>query len=118
MINLECETGSDGVEGAVVKVSGEMILFHAKEVQAALLQAIDANPQVQIDLAQVTRIDLTAMQLLCAAHRHAGCTKRLFTCALPTAGSVREAMAVAGYTRHVGCSHDEQGNCIWRSCRE
>lgn len=117
MFKLECESGSGGSEVTVLKVSGDMSMSHAEEVKSALLQVIETNLKVLVDLEKVTKIDLTAIQLLCAAHRYATRKNRTFAFALPPKGNVRDALIAAGYSRHVGCIHDEQGSCIWLSCR-
>jgi anti-anti-sigma regulatory factor len=117
MFNLEYEAGSGGSEATVLKVSGEMTMAHADELKTAFLKAIDTYASVQVDLEKATNIDLTAMQILCAAHRYATKKDRIFAFAFPPRGNIRDTVTAAGYSRHVGCSHDAQNSCIWRSCR-
>ena len=63
-------TGS-GSKGAVV-LDGDMNIYHASDLKAPLLGALRNYQDLEIDLAAVTHIDTTGVQLLIVLKREAG----------------------------------------------
>lgn len=118
MFHLTCENDNGIRERSILKVWGEMTLPNAGKVKAALLHAINSTLQVQVNLEAVTRIDLTAMQLLCAAHRCASRMNKTLDFVKTPGGEVKETVVAAGYSHHVDCVHNIQDGCMWRSFHE
>ncbi|MEO5331097.1 MAG: STAS domain-containing protein [Magnetococcus sp. YQC-5] len=50
-------------------LSGSLTIQQALSLQEILLQAVGEGNQLAINVEQVETLDLTALQLLCAAHR-------------------------------------------------
>lgn len=55
----------------VVRLEAEIDIRCAAELKQVLLDAIASKADLQIDMALATTVDITAMQLLCAAQRDA-----------------------------------------------
>ena len=93
-------TGVDRRDGAVVlSLAGELDLYNAEEVRAALLDACSADPKVLVvDLDGVTFIDSTALGVLIEARSRLTDRKgfRLASPGLET----RRALEVSGLDRH------------------
>ncbi|MBD0291130.1 MAG: STAS domain-containing protein, partial [Thermoleophilia bacterium] len=73
-----------GGEGHLVSAWGEVDLYVAPELRAALLGALAEEPEVLVvDLMPVTFIDSTALGALVAAARRAGPTRIAVACTNP-----------------------------------
>ena len=93
-------TGVDRRDGAVVlSLAGELDLYNAEEVRAALLDACAADPGVLVvDLAQVRFVDSTALGVLIEARSRLS-DRGGFRLAAPGL-ETRRALAVSGLDRH------------------
>jgi len=58
----------DGV--SQVSIKGEMTIYSAAEIKAPLLEAIQAAPEVEVDLSQVEALDTAGLQLLMLLKKH------------------------------------------------
>lgn len=93
-------TGVDRRDGGVVlALAGELDLYNAEEVRAALLDACAADPSVLvIDLGSVTFIDSTALGVLIEA-RSRMTDRNGFRLAAPGL-ETRRALEISGLDRH------------------
>lgn len=66
---IEFSLDDSGTIGTLV-LSGSLAIQHALPLKYALLKAVKGVDRLVINLEQVEAIDLTALQLLCAAHRN------------------------------------------------
>src|SRR3954471_15137947 len=90
---------TDGV--VVVRLGGELDLYNAHEVRAALADAAASNPQrLVVDLSRVEFIDSTALGVLIEARTKLD-NRRAFLLAAPGA-ETRRALEVSGLDRHFG----------------
>lgn len=75
------ETLLEDRDGArCLRLQGELTIYAAATVKAALLDALAGTAELDVDLAEVTEIDTAGVQLLVAAKREAleaGTTLRL-----------------------------------------
>lgn len=85
--------------GTVVSLAGELDLYNAEDVRAALLEACADDPAVLVvDLAEVTFIDSTALGVLIEA-RSKLADRAGFRLAAPGL-ETRRALEVSGLDRH------------------
>jgi anti-anti-sigma regulatory factor len=95
-----------------IKVSGSVTIAQAAQFKVALQEALHGADELQVDLSGATGIDLTALQLLCAAHQSCEQAGKKFG-VVGGDGLFRGVAAEAGFVRHVGCARDNTGSCIW-----
>ena len=88
------------VDGAVVvALAGELDLYNAGDVRAALLACCDEDPErLIVDLERVTFIDSTALGVLIEARSRLS-DRRSFMLAAPQLAA-RRALEVSGLNRH------------------
>jgi len=99
-------TGSD----AVIVAGGRLTCSHAGLLHQELLGAFAGGGRVDLFLNDVREVDLTFLQLLCAAHRTAAARGAVFTVGgLDSAGPVLRLIRAAGAERGVGCPE----HCLW-----
>lgn len=96
-----------------LKLSGSVTIGQAAGFKEALIDALGAASELQVDLGAVTEIDLTGLQLLCATHRSAQARGKQFSVNEGGNKVYLEAVDNAGFRRHVGCARDDSGTCIW-----
>ncbi|HET7571144.1 MAG TPA: STAS domain-containing protein [Gaiellaceae bacterium] len=85
--------------GVVVRLAGELDLYNAEEVRAALLDCCsDAPERLVVDLEQVRFIDSTALGVLIEARSRME-NRRGFRLAAPGL-ETRRALEVSGLDRH------------------
>ena len=96
--------GVESRNGAVVvQLAGELDLYNAEEIRAALAEAIAAGPRcVVVDLAEVEFIDSTALGVLIEARSELG--NDSFSLAAPQLGT-RRTLQVSGLDRRLSV-HD------------
>jgi anti-anti-sigma regulatory factor len=114
MDEMTIERLEGGAQGKVgLKVSGSVTIAQAAELRVALLEALQEADELQVDLSGATGVDLTALQLLCAAHQSCEQAGKRFGVIDGEGGVFRLVAADAGFVRHVGCTRDNTGSCIW-----
>lgn len=97
-------------DGAVIAVGGSLTASQAGRLRAALLEALDGSRRVEVALRDVHEVDLSFLQLLCAAQRRATTRAVGFTLSgLRAAEPVRRLIAAAGAESGTGCPE----GCVW-----
>jgi ABC-type transporter Mla MlaB component len=96
-----------------LKLSGSVTIGEASRFKDALLDALGAALELQVDLCGVMEIDLTGLQLLCASHQSAQAGGKQLSVNAGGNGAYLDAVVNAGFPRHVGCARDNSGTCIW-----
>ena len=105
-----------GVEGgghAAVRLPD--LLGQADELREVLLEVYNENrTQIRLSGRELGAIDFYGLQLLCAAHRTAIKKKILLSWEGGRPSQISDAMPIAGFTRHCGCSLCPPDiKCVW-----
>jgi ABC-type transporter Mla MlaB component len=98
---------------AVLAISGELTVRHAKNLKAQLLDALTGSEAVEVNLGQVSAIDVTFPQLLCSAHRTAVVLKKNMTVTGVDGERFGAMLRSAGISRHIGCQESSRKTCLW-----
>jgi anti-sigma B factor antagonist len=100
--------GVESRDGAVVvSLAGELDLYNAEEIRAALAEAIATAPRcVVVDMAEVEFVDSTALGVLVEARSQLGADA--FRLAAPQLGT-RRALEVSGLDRHLPVHETVEG---------
>ena len=97
-------------EGTVLTLYGDVTIEGAVELRKVLAGELAAAAGLTVNLAYVTRCDLSLFQLLCAAHRTSAAVRLA-----DASPAVVEVMASSGLTRGSGCTG---GPCLWQGTGE
>ena len=100
-------------DGVQLTVTGSLTIEYAADMREALLGAFAKGNLVTVDLSALEGIDLSGLQLLCAAHRTTFGQEKQLKVIGSVQPVVRKAAEISGYYRHVGCSQDVQKSCVW-----
>lgn len=97
-------------DGTVLTLYGDVTIQNAVELKKVLVGELAAASGLTVNLAYVTRCDLSLFQLLCAAHRTSVPVKLA-----DVSPAVGEVMASSGLIRGSGCTG---GPCLWQRTQE
>lgn len=97
----------------IVTVAGSATIGQAYAVREALLEALELTGDLLVDVSGLTGIDLTSLQLFCAAHQSAEKSGKKFQVIDKGNETFLKVVAEAGFQRHVGCACDTTSSCIW-----
>lgn len=117
MDDLTLESWQEPGPGAPKKqgltLTGSITIGQAAGLKTALLDALGAASGLRVDLSGITEIDLTGLQLLCAAHRSARLAGKQFSVNDGGNSIYSDAVIGAGFSRNAGCARDKSCSCIW-----
>jgi anti-anti-sigma regulatory factor len=100
-------------ETSVLKLKGNWTLERASELKPALLDVLEKNESLVIDVAELTCVDLAAMQLFCSAHNASVRMGKQLTFSERKSEPLRRMVRDAGLVRTVGCNRNPNQNCLW-----
>jgi anti-anti-sigma factor len=103
------------VDGEVLlRVAGDLNLNEAATFRQALIDGLQPGTGMQLDLSQVSAIDLSAMQLLCSAH-HTGRKRDAAVRVVNMPERLWETARAAGFDgAMVHCPHrKDNARCLW-----
>ncbi len=103
------QTGNQGD----LTLDGDLTLSQAGELRTLLIKALINADRVVLDFGSVTDIDLSALQLLCSAHRSAVRLNKQLIFSGEWPGLFKQAVNDAGYARFAGCHLDCENSCLW-----
>jgi len=96
-----------------LKLDGEVNVAHATDLKDALIQSLEMAETVEINLNDVTGIDLSCLQLLCSAHRTAAKKGKTLTIKDPALPMYIEARKKAGFMYSKSCRFVTTDDCLW-----
>ena len=94
--------------------SGDLTVRRIAELKAQVQQALAAATHLSIEIAADAECDMTVLQLLCAAHRTANRQGKTLQLCGEFSGQFQMVLNLAGFSRHIGCSLDVEGSCLWQ----
>ena len=100
-------------KGIRLCLEGELTVSNATALREGFLEALGQSDQVEIDLDEITAVDLAGLQLLCAAHRTAVAKGKTLTLKDTQVPALVQARAVSGFVFHRSCRFNPAGDCYW-----
>ncbi len=97
-------------------INGELKIQDAAELQKVLIESLENTEHLDLNLENVTGIDMSCLQLLCSAHRTMSSLDKRFTLSSSYSEIVREAVNDSGYQQFKGCESDKDESCLWVEC--
>lgn len=96
----------------VLSVEGDLTIEYAAGLKTVLAEALNSGLQLILDVANVAKIDVSCLQLICSAHRSAVLSGKTFALRYAGGEFVR-AVKDTGFLRHVGCAQGTGDACVW-----
>jgi anti-anti-sigma regulatory factor len=94
-------------------LSGSLTLRAASDIRQQILSALDENETVKLLLQEVEEVDLSFVQIFCAAHRSAIQKEKSLLVQSDLPEVFTKIIKEAGLQGHIGCSADGQESCVW-----
>jgi anti-anti-sigma regulatory factor len=101
-------------DGGQLHLQGDLTVDRAVEIKQALIDAMGNASRLHIVLDHITAIDLSALQLICAAHRSAVAADKHLTMEGHRAEVIETMAKDAGFLRQQGCMMQLKHNCLWK----
>jgi len=89
----------------------ELTIQNADEFRTILKESLEAADILIINTEYITEIDLSCLQLLCAAHKSAMHEGKTVTLDYSRSKIVTDTLLQSGYVRHAACAGNEK--CFW-----
>jgi ABC-type transporter Mla MlaB component len=98
----------------VLTISGALTVKHAKALKAALLEAVRNSPAVDVNVENISELDVTFAQLVCSAHRMAAGLNKQLTITGLEQERFSQMLTRFGFLRHTGCLENTRMSCLWQ----
>lgn len=96
-----------------LKADGQLTVARAADFKKALETSLEKANNIEINLNQVTSIDLSCLQLMCSAHLSAAKAGKSLSIKDPTFPIFLEAKENAGFTYSKPCRFVSTDDCLW-----
>jgi ABC-type transporter Mla MlaB component len=97
---------------STVSIEGEFTLPRITEIRDTLLRAIDREAKVHLNLANISQVDISALQLFCSIHKTLDMRSKTVTITGKAPALFSELLARAGYYKHAACPATLKGPCL------
>jgi anti-anti-sigma regulatory factor len=116
MFELESKTiqNSDGATYQLLIVSGDLGIATIRQFKDDLLSVLQDYNHVILDMAAVTDIDYSVLQLLCSANKYAQKHSKHFQLKDQSTEALIDRAQSLGFFRDQACNDAEDpGKCLW-----
>lgn len=96
-----------------LELDGVWTVEHAERLKAILLESLESSESIVIGSENLEEIDLSCLQLLCAAHRRSLELGKPLQLHKNRSMSFKRVVATAGFARTLGCHKDPHKSCLW-----
>ena len=110
---MEKVKGKKSAKTIRLDFSGPLTVKNVAELKNILLSTLDEEETIVINLAEVTEIDLSSLQLLCSAHQYALKNGKEISLNDPE-GNLLSAGTTAGFSGGKKCRYERNEGCLWR----
>lgn len=110
MINCAKEEREDG---AILRLSGDLMIQDAAELRSTLIDVFADAVAIDVDVSSVGQIDVSCLQLLCASHKKAMESNKMFRISDEWSDTFERSVKEACFLRHTGCFLDTKKECLW-----
>lgn len=100
---------ADGASGTLA-LSGGLTIQRAQELKTVLVNASEQAQHLSLNLEQVSEVDLSGLQLLCALHRQLQGTGKQLTITGRIPEPFKAAVEISGYKL---CSGEGDASGLW-----
>ncbi len=108
-----------GEPSALLRLQGSATIQFCVDLRAAFLDALGKTESLSVDVSGITEIDVSALQLFCAARRSAIGSGKQMVLSKKIADVFRSAVVEAGFyrTHTASCWLAAGQSCLWHECQ-
>ncbi len=112
----DCRVETNGRD-TILHLSGELLIDYAARLKSILVDALSISDRVEIDISSVTAVDVSCLQLFCAAHRTSTDTHKVMEFIDAPSSVFADMIRRSGCIRSGACVLDRITPCVWREER-
>ncbi|TAN40693.1 MAG: STAS domain-containing protein [Nitrospirae bacterium] len=94
-------------------ISGSLGIENSARIKEALMEVLERSEHIVLKLEKDSSVDLSFLQILCAAHRAATLRQKTFEVLGANADNFELTVTDTGYARTCGCAMDKDHTCLW-----
>ena len=110
MINYEIQ---EEESKNTLRVNGELSISVASEFKDLLVSLHDTSKDLYFDFSDVSSIDTSCLQLICAAHKSCIQSNRNVVIGEGISESIKQSVFDSGFSSKCKCSVDTSRDCLW-----
>lgn len=110
--SLKVSITNTGKEG-VLSLLGNLTMIEAREAKKTLLEAIEEVDTLYIDMSGIEAVDVSFIQLICAAHRECFLAQKEIYIQGGASDAMEQFLCKAGYSKQQGCLTGAKTSCLW-----
>jgi anti-anti-sigma regulatory factor len=103
----------DPKDRETIALAGDLKLPQAGTLKNSLLQALEGDKDLVVAIDQVNEVDVSCLQVFCAAHRTFLKSGRRLVFNGPLPPLFLKSMEEAGFGRERGCALNRTKTCLW-----
>ncbi len=108
------ELKAAGSGPAELVMGTDLTIANAASILKTIREALAKTDHLVITVRDHAEVDVSFLQILCAAHRTAAGQNKCFRLNTEKTRALQVAARAAGYVRIKGCSRDRDGSCLWK----
>jgi anti-anti-sigma regulatory factor len=97
----------------ILTINGSVTIKNVGALKKVLIDMIDQTDNLIINIAEISDVDITFLQLLCSAHKTLLRNNKSLTISESCPESFRKTINKSGYSQHKGCGLDKNNSCLW-----
>lgn len=110
---MECHTTTKGTE-CTITYSGSMGIAQASEMKTSLMHSSSSCTRVSLDIKAAEGLDMSIVQLLCAANMSFEKKGKTLSIADKDAERISSLLTELGYEKNFVCSESPCNTCLWK----
>lgn len=96
-----------------IVLEGELSIMYLQDLKDQFFRVLDEYDFVEIEVNKVTSIDISVLQLLCAAHRYACSKDKTLVLNKEISEDFKKAIVAGGFNNFTECLGSEKNGCLW-----
>ena len=97
----------------ILTINGSVTIENIDALKKVLINLMDQTDSLMINIADISEVDITFLQLLCSAHKTMIIRNKRLTISESCMETFRKTINNSGYSQHKGCGLDKTDSCLW-----
>jgi anti-anti-sigma regulatory factor len=97
----------------ILTIKGSVTIENIDALKKVLIDLMDQTDSLMINIAEISEVDITFLQLLCSAHKTMISRNRTLAISERRMETFQKTINNSGYSQHKGCGLDKTDSCLW-----
>ncbi len=104
----------DETDKSILALSGDLTVLHAHEIKKQIEDTLNISNGLILDLSDAKDIDITFLQILCAAHKSAVNNNKSIEIDKDSFRLIEKSLYRTGFIRQMGCLRENKNDCLFK----